>query len=154
MNDQNATIIEDVKALYGYMYTLSQCKGADKIFGEDILKRLVHKPKTVNEVLEFTKERTLKQNRHMRPEIAEICTKEQATSFFNSYLFDACRADITEEERKKILKSASMDEIKYLYQIIIGSPMEIKGNKIEIVKEIKRFIDDEKRTDDLTKNLY
>lgn len=83
-----------------------------------------------------------------------IKTVEQARKYFEDNLLVVCRPDISEEEKSSILKKVTLEEIKHLYQIVFGISLTTKCKKIDVVYRIRDFFEDEKRTNDLTKNLY
>ena len=53
-----------------------------------------------------------------------------------------------------MLKKVTLEEIKHLYQIVFGISLADKCKKIDAVYRIRDFFENEKRTVDLTKNLY
>lgn len=86
--------------------------------------------------------------------VYEVKTVEQARKYFEDNLSVVCKPDISEEEKSSALKRVTLEEIKHLYQIVFGIPLTTKCKKIDAVYRIRDFFEDEKRTDDLTKNLY
>ena len=83
-----------------------------------------------------------------------IKTVEQVRRYFEDNLLVVCQPDVSEEEKSSALKKITLAEIKHLYQIVFGIPLANKCKKIDVVYRLRDFFEDEKRTADLTKNLY
>ena len=86
--------------------------------------------------------------------ISNIQTVEQVRKYFEDNLLVVCQPNISEEEKSSVLKKVTLEEIKHLYQIVFGISLADKCKKIDAVYRIRDFFENEKRTVDLTKNLY
>ena len=169
MNEQNEDIKKNLLELYEILYYACQDEATAKLFNQDILKQLKYEPDKVKEALlsngnkpkkmptkKAQSKAAIRISPNSRPVtlsqiISDIKTKEQVETYLNENLLPVCRVDITEEERYDILKHVSIDELKYLYEIVYGIPLVRKCKKTDIVYKIKRFYDDKKRATDLSK---
>lgn len=153
MSNINENIKKDLIKLYEDLYCLSQCEAAANFFNKNTLKKLKYNPEEIKEALESTSIVSEKTNQKIKPEIIEIENKEQVFLYFKDNLLVICQPDITEEEKNNILRKTTLEEIKYLYQIVFDIPLADKCKKIDAIYKIKDFFDNEQRTADLTKNF-
>lgn len=154
MSNSREDVKKDLLNLYNDLYCLSQCEAANKLFNKKILRSLKYKPEEVEEVLESVGVIHEKKKSVISLEIGNIQTIEQVKVYFEENLSLVCQPGVTDEEKSNILKKITLEELKYLYQIIFGIPLADKCKKINAVYKIKDFFENEKRTADLTKNLY
>lgn len=148
-------IKKDLLYVYNELYCLSQCKVAENLFDEKFLKRLKYKPEEVEEMLHFSDDISEKKKNTNNSEIINnIQTVEQVRNYFEDNLLTVCQPNISEEEKNNTLKKVTLEEIKHLYQIIFEIPLKDKCRKIDAVYKIRDYFENEKRTVDLTKNLY
>ena len=82
-----------------------------------------------------------------------IKNKSQALEYFANELSNVFEPNISENEKNCILKKVALKELRYLYQIIFGVPIENGCKKMDILYKIKDYYESDKRTDDLIKNL-
>ncbi len=146
-------IKKDVIDLYTKLYMLSRNEEACGFFSKELLKKLKYTPQEVQAAIEQKSSPCPKARPKIKQEILEIKTKEQVRSYFQEHLADACKPEMGEEERNGSLKKVTLEEIKYLYQIVFGISLPEKCRKIDVIYKIKNYYDNEERTADLTKNF-
>lgn len=155
MSKLHENMKKDLLFVYNELYCLSQCKVAENFFDEKFLKRLKYKPEEVEEMLHFSDDMSEKKRNTNNSEIINnIQTVEQVRNYFEDNLLTVCQPNISEEDKSSALKKVTLEEIKHLYQIIFGIPLKDKCRKIDAVYKIRDYFENEKRTVDLTKNLY
>lgn len=147
-------IKRDIFDLYKVFYTIGQDEQVSSFFSTEILRKLKYKPDEVKKVLNLEECAIKKENQDIFPKISHISTRSQAIEYFKHNLEQIFYPDITESEKNVILKKMTTEELKHLYYVIYGIKWEGKCKKIDIIYKIKDFCEDEKRTADLTKNLY
>lgn len=145
-------IKQDIFDLYEVFYTIKENEKTSCFLGTEILKKLRYEPDEVKKALNIEKNK--KANQDFPSEISFISTREQAVKYFNDNLEHIFQPDISETEKNTILKKVTSEELKHLYYIIFGITWKGKCKKENILYKIKEFCEDEKRTVDLTKNLY
>jgi len=155
MGNIHENIKKDLLYLYNELYCLSQCESAGNFFDKKFLRSLKYKPEEVEEVLSSSVDILDKKKTGNNPEIiSNIQTVEQVRKYFEDNLLVVCQPNISEEEKSSVLKKVTLEEIKHLYQIVFGISLADKCKKIDAVYRIRDFFENEKRTVDLTKNLY
>lgn len=147
-------IKRDIFDLYQVFYTIGQNEQISSFFSTEILRKLKYKPDEVKKVLNLEEYAIKKGNHDISSEISHISTRSQAIEYFKRNLEQIFYPDITESEKNIILKKITTEELKHLYYVIYGIKWEGKCKKKDIIYKIKDFCEDEKRTADLTKNLY
>ena len=148
-------IKKDLLYLYNELYCLSQCESAGNFFDKKFLRSLKYKPEEVEEVLSSSVDILDKKKTGNNSEIiSNIQTVEQVRKYFEDNLLVVCQPNISEEEKSSVLKKVTLEEIKHLYQIVFGISLADKCKKIDAMYRIRDFFENEKRTVDLTKNLY
>ena len=140
--------------MYEVFYNIRENEKTSCFLGTEILKKLKYKPDEVKKVLNIERNENKKANQGFSSEISLISTREQAVNYFNDNLEHIFQPDISEAEKNTILKKVTSEELKRLYYIIFGITWKGKCKKENILYKIKEFCEDEKRTVDLTKNLY
>ena len=151
MSNNLDNIKKDLIGLYTDIYLLSKNEVAINFFSKDLLKKLRYKPEEIVKALEFSNVLTERSKQKIKNEFMEIQTKEQVLAYFKEYLLPICQPDIGEENKNIILKSITLEEIRYLYKIIFDIPLPDNCRKIDAIYKIKDFFDNEERTADLTK---
>ncbi len=147
-------IKRDIYELYETFYTIGQNEQASSFFSANILNKLKYKPEEVKKVLDFDEHTIKKSNQGVSLEISSISTREEAIKYFKDNLVQFFLPEISEIEKNAILKKISSEELKHLYYVIFGITLKGKCKKPDIIYKIREFCEDEKRTADLTKNLY
>lgn len=154
MNNSNEKIKNDLLDLYEILYHMGKNNKVSSFFSTEVLKKMKYKPEEVKKVLNITECVIEKSRQSISNEISSIETRNQALDYFAKNLSDVFKPNISQTEKNDILKKVTLEELKYLYQIIFGIPMENKCKKMDIVYKIKDYYENEKRTADLIKNLY
>lgn len=154
MNNSNEKIKNDLLDLYEILYHMGESNKTLSFFSPEILKKIKYKPEEVKKVLNITNTAIEKSKQSISSEISSIKTQNQALDYFSKNLSDVFRPNISETEKNDILKKVTLEELKYLYQIVFGIPMENKCKKMDIIYKMKDYHENEKRTVDLIKNLY
>lgn len=151
-NDEK--IKRDIYELYQVLYTIGQNNQSSGFLSTEILSKLKYEPDEVKKVLDFDEHIIKKNNQAISLEIASINTREEAVKYFRDNLAQIFQPEISENAKNNILKKITAEELKHLYHIIFGITLKGKCKKTDIIYKIKEFCEDEKRTADLTKNLY
>ncbi len=147
-------IKRDIYELYEVFYNIGQNDQSSFFFNTEILKKLKYKPNEVKKVLNLDEHSVKKSKQDISLEILSISTREEAVKYFRDNLVQIFQPEISEIAKNTILKKITAEELKHLYYIIFGITLEGKCKKTDIIYKIKEFCEDEKRTADLTKNLY
>ncbi len=150
---ENENIKKDLISLYTDFYHMSQSEAAIHFFNKDMLRKIRYKPEEIEKALELSNTIAEKSKQKMKTEIIEIRTKEQVLEYFTKNLLPICQPDIAEETRNRILKTVTLEDIRYLYSIIFEIPLPDKCKKMDAIYKIKDFFDNEERTADLIKNI-
>lgn len=154
MNNSDKKIKNDLLDLYEILYHMEENNKASSFFSPEILKRIKYKPEEVKKVLNITDTVIEKSKQSVSNEISAIKTQSQALEYFAKNISDVFKPNISETEKNAILKKVTLEELKYLYQIVFGIPIENKCKKMDIIYKMKDYHENEKRTVDLIKNLY
>lgn len=154
MSNSSKKIKNDLLDLYEILYHMGESNKTLSFFSPEILKKIKYKPEEVKKVLNITHPVSEKSKQSISNEILSIETQNQALDYFVKNLSDVFKPNISESEKNDILKKVTLEELKYLYQIVFGIPMENKCKKMDIVYKMKDYYENEKRTADLIKNLY
>lgn len=147
-------IKQDIFDLYEVFYTIGENEKTSCFLGTEVLKKLKYEPDEVKKALNIERNENKKASQEFSSEISLISTREQAVKYFNDNLEHIFQTDISETEKNAVLKKVTSEELKHLYYIIFGITWKGKCKKVDILYKIKEFCEDEKRTVDLTKNLY
>lgn len=154
MSDSNKKIKTDLLDLYEILYYMGKNDKASSFFSTEVIKKIKYKPEEIKKVLNITDPVIKKNRQSLSNEISSIKTRNQALEYLAKNIFVIFRPDISETEKNDIIKKVTLEELKYLYQIVFGISMENKCKKMDIVYKIKDYYENEKRTADLIKNLY
>ena len=154
MSSYSEKIKRDLLDLHEGVYCLGQNDKAAVLFNSEVLKKIRYKPEEVKIALDLDDNLSQRKKQGISSEIAAIQTREQALEYFDGNLGVVFRTEIAENDRNSILKKVTVEELKHLYHLIFGIPMMNKCKKIDILYKIKEFCDNDKRTEDLIKNLY
>ncbi len=154
MNSYHEKIKGDLLDLYEGLYFMGQNDKAAFFLNAEILSKIKYKPEEVKKVLNFEDNITLKKKQSISSDILAVQTRDQALEYFKGNLECIFGSDIVEAEKNIILKKISVEELRHLYQMIFGISLPKKCKKMDVLYKIKDFCENEKRTDDLIKNLY
>ncbi|MGF0111030.1 hypothetical protein [Clostridium sp. SGI.024] len=133
MNNKDKAVINILSELYSYIYANKE------LYNSKFTK---YTPEEVNKAIgKIESEKTLvkeKNNSIIRNEILNIKTKEEVERFYiNNLTYDHSNQD----SKKKCLKNFTVDELKYLYNIILSTPLKKKVTKSEVLYSIENYFE-------------
>lgn len=154
MDSDSEKIKHDLFDLYEVFYLMGKNDKISLFLNAEVLKTIKYKPEEVKKALSIEDGVAGIKKQKISLEILPIESREQALEFFAENLECYFDSSNTETEKNHILKKVTMEDLKYLYQLIFGIPVTNKCKKENILYKIKEFCENEKRTEDLIKNLY
>lgn len=126
-------ILSNLMDLYEYLYPHRELfkKNYFKFSPEEITQ-------VISDMLSENNNNQNKKNRNViRESITELKTEEDVRTFYQKHL----QYNYDEQSRDEILKSYSMEELTYIYNILYSMPLRSKIRKNEIFNLIERYFE-------------
>ena len=152
MENNQRTIKKDLLYLYGILY---KSKGSS-LLDKKVVNRLKYTPKEIEQVLELGNGE-ISNNGNSKPKrdvtTSQISDIDQLRSFYYSDLKLLYDHPVDEKNKKEILNSVSLDELKRLCAMISSVPISNNTTKMEIVDRMQYYFREESRANALRERI-
>ena len=147
-------IKKDVLALYSILYPMDETERQilARLFSKDVLKLLRYTPSEVEIALSLENDSCTISSSTTGIE-QSIKDKEDVRIYVFTHFGEISKHMMSEEKIAENLSSISLNDLKYMYSLLIDVPLNGKITKKSVLYKIFEFFDAEKRIDDFTKNL-